>query len=73
MKIEDLIERLRGTQSPVSLSDFTRIVKHFGYTFDHATGSHSVFRNWSGRKFVAPVHNKRVKSVYVKLFLKEQE
>ncbi len=72
MKTEELIERLSASRSPVSFNDFKRVAKHFGFELDHATGSHYVFRNWSGKKFVVPVHNKRIKAVYLRLFLKEQ-
>jgi predicted RNA binding protein YcfA (HicA-like mRNA interferase family) len=73
MKIEMLIERLRDSHSPVSLSDFTRIAAHLGYSLDHVAGSHYVFRNWTGKKFVVPVHRKKIKPIYVRSFLKEQE
>jgi predicted RNA binding protein YcfA (HicA-like mRNA interferase family) len=73
MMIELLIQRLRHAHSPVTLPDFERIASHFGYVRDHVTGSHYVFRNWSGRKYVIPVHGKKVKSVYIRNFLKEQE
>ena len=73
MKIETLIQHLRHTHSPATLSEFEKIASHFGYVRDHVTGSHYVFRNWSGRKYVVPVHRKKIKSVYVQNFLKEQE
>jgi predicted RNA binding protein YcfA (HicA-like mRNA interferase family) len=73
MKIEVLIERLRDSHSPVPLSGFTRIAAHFGYSLDHVSGSHYVFRNWTGRKFVVPVHRKKIKAIYMRSFLKEQE
>jgi predicted RNA binding protein YcfA (HicA-like mRNA interferase family) len=73
MKIEALIQRLRHAHSPVPLSDFEKIASHFGYMRDRVTGSHHVFRNWSGRKYVVPIHGKKVKAVYIRNFLKEQE
>jgi predicted RNA binding protein YcfA (HicA-like mRNA interferase family) len=72
MNIEELIEQLRRTRSPVSLSVFTRIANHFGYELDHVRGSHHVFRNWTGRKYVVPVHKNAIKAVYVRNFIKEQ-
>jgi len=72
MKIERLIERLKETRSPVSLSEFTRVANHFGYFYDHTRGSHQVFRNWTGRKYVVPVHSGKVKALYVRNFIKEQ-
>ena len=73
MKVEDLIERLRHTHSPISLDDFTRVAGHFGYLLDHVSGSHYVFRNWTGRKYVTPVHKRKIKAVYVRNFIKGQE
>jgi predicted RNA binding protein YcfA (HicA-like mRNA interferase family) len=72
MRIEILIERLSESRSPVSLHDFARVAGHFGYSLDHVTGSHYVFRNWTGRKYVVPVHREKMKAVYVRNFIKEQ-
>lgn len=72
MKIENLVERLSESRSPASLADFARVAGHFGYSLDHVTGSHYVFRNWIGRKYVVPVHGGRIKAVYVRTFIKEQ-
>ncbi len=52
---------------------FNRIAEHFGFQFDHITGNHFVYRNWTGKKFVIPVHNKKIKALYVRKFIKEQE
>jgi len=73
MKIENLLERLRSTRSPVSIADFKRICSHFGYTLDHISGSHHVFRNWTGKKYVVPVHKGKIKAFYVRNFIKEQQ
>ena len=72
MVIERLIGQLKSTNSPCSLSDFNRVAQHYGFVLDHITGSHYVYRNWTGKKFIAPVHNKKIKSVYEKMFLKDQ-
>ena len=72
MKRENLIGKLRESRSPVSLADFTRVAGHFGYVLDHVTGSHYVFRNWTGRKYVVPVHKRRIKAIYIRNFIKEQ-
>ncbi|MEK7251214.1 MAG: type II toxin-antitoxin system HicA family toxin [Bacteroidota bacterium] len=73
MNIEKLIERLSKANSPTALSEFTRLAHHYGFVFDHATGSHHVFRHWTGRKYVVPVHQKRIKAVYARNFLEEQQ
>lgn len=73
MKIEELIRKLKHSKSPVSLSDFSKVAKYFGYSLDYVQGSHYVFRSWTGRKFIVPVHQNRIKAIYMKIFLKEQE
>lgn len=73
MKIEKLVESFKQSRSPVSLADFVRVAKYFGYSLDHIKGSHHVFRNWTGKKVVVPVHNQKVKAFYVRNFIKEQE
>lgn len=73
MKIETLIERLKEARSPVSLSEFIRVAKHFGYSHDDTRASRDVFRNWSGRRYVVPVHSRKIKAVYMRNFIKEQE
>ena len=72
MDIEALVQKLRSSRSPVTLSEFVRVAHHFGYELDHVRGSHHVFRNWAGRKYVVPVHREYVKAVYVRNFIKEQ-
>ena len=72
MDIEKLIERLSQSHSPVSLNEFKKVSAYFGYDLDHITGSHYIFRNWTGRKFSIPVHNNKIKPVYVRNFIKEQ-
>jgi predicted RNA binding protein YcfA (HicA-like mRNA interferase family) len=54
------------------MGDFVKVAAHFGYALDHVSGSHHVFRNWTGKKFVVPVHNKKVKAIYVRMFIKDQ-
>ncbi|MFH2004001.1 MAG: type II toxin-antitoxin system HicA family toxin [Bacteroidota bacterium] len=73
MEIEILITNIKRTHSPINLKDFNRIAEHFGFQLDHIKGSHFVYRNWTGKKFVIPVHNKKIKALYVRKFIKEQE
>lgn len=72
MDIDQLVKKLSRGHSPVSLKDFTKVAEHFGYVLDHVSGSHHVFRNWTGKKFVVPVHERRIKAIYVRVFIKEQ-
>ena len=72
MDIDQLIQKLARSHSPVSMGDFVKVAAHFGYALDHVSGSHYVFRNWTGKKFVVPVHNKKVKAIYVRMFIKDQ-
>ncbi len=72
MDIDEEIQRLKQARAPVGLREFTRVALHFGYSLNHITGSHHVFRNWSGRKFVVPVHRNKIKALYARNFIKEQ-
>ncbi|MBI5475348.1 MAG: type II toxin-antitoxin system HicA family toxin [Ignavibacteriales bacterium] len=73
MDIEKLIIKLKRSRLPISLAEFNKAAQHFGYSIDHIRGSHHVFRNWTGRKFVVPVHNNKIKAVYARIFIEEQE
>jgi predicted RNA binding protein YcfA (HicA-like mRNA interferase family) len=57
------VERMKKAHSPVSLNDFKLVADYFGFSLDHITGSHHVFRNWTGKKYVVPVHDKKIKAV----------
>ena len=73
MDIDKLIIKLKRNRSPVPLSEFNKVAQHFGYSIDHIRGSHYVFRNWTGRKFIVPVHSNKIKAVYARIFIEEQE
>lgn len=42
------------------------MLKEKNFLLDHVKGSHHVFKDAQGRTFTVPVHNKRVKAIYVK-------
>jgi predicted RNA binding protein YcfA (HicA-like mRNA interferase family) len=52
--------------SPVRFGVVLKMMKTKGYLLDHVKGAHHVFKNAQGRHYTIPVHNKRVKGVYVK-------
>ena len=64
---------MKKSNSPISIREFIQVAGHFGFTLDHVTGSHHVFRNWTGKKYVIPVHHKKIKAIYIRKFIKEQE
>lgn len=73
MNIEEKIERYKSSHSAISLNDFIKVAKYFGFVLDNISGSHHIFRNWTGKKFSIPVHNKKIKAFYARKFIKEQQ
>jgi predicted RNA binding protein YcfA (HicA-like mRNA interferase family) len=65
MPEEKLIERLKRSPHNATFSDLRRLLEVEGFVLERITGSHHVFRR-EGAVFVVPVHNNRMKSVYVK-------
>jgi predicted RNA binding protein YcfA (HicA-like mRNA interferase family) len=64
-KSEKIIEKLRRSPHNATFSDIRRMLEEEGFLLDRITGSHHIFRKGS-TIFAVPVHNNRVKSVYVK-------
>lgn len=65
MQRHKLIERLKNNPKGATFDDIRRLLLQEGFELDHVTGSHHIFKR-PGITFVIPVHNNRVKSVYVK-------
>ena len=64
-KKEKLLELLKNSPNNVTFGDIRKLLELEGFDLDRITGSHHIFK----RKeivLVIPVHNNRVKSVYVK-------
>ncbi len=65
MRKHKLLERLRNNLRGATFDDIRTLLSQEGFTLDRETGSHHIFKR-PGLTFVIPVHDNRVKSVYVK-------
>jgi predicted RNA binding protein YcfA (HicA-like mRNA interferase family) len=65
MRKRKLLERLKNNPKGATFDDIRTLLSQEGFQLDRVTGSHHIFKR-SGTTFVIPVHNNRVKSVYVK-------
>jgi predicted RNA binding protein YcfA (HicA-like mRNA interferase family) len=65
MRKRKLLERLKNNPKGASFEDIRTVLLQEGFRLDRVTGSHHIFKGL-GVTFVVPVHDKRVKSVYVK-------
>ena len=64
-RIEKLTERLKNNPANVSFNDIRKLLTHEDFRLERVTGSHHIFKRGPIR-FVIPVHNRRVKIIYVK-------
>lgn len=64
-KKEKLLELLRNSPNNVTFGDIRKLLELEGFDLDRITGSHHIFKK-NEIVLVIPVHNNRVKSVYVK-------
>lgn len=62
---EKLFERLKNNPSEATFADLRTVLNQNGFALERITGSHHIYKKGSVR-FVIPVHNRRVKKVYVK-------
>ncbi len=67
-KREKLRERLKNNPNNVRFSDIRKLLEHENFELDRVTGSHHIFIKGEVI-LVIPVHNNRVKTVYVKRVL----
>jgi len=67
-KKEKLLELLRNSPNNVTFGDIRKLLELEGFDLDRITGSHHIFKR-EEIVLVIPVHNNRVKSVYVKRFV----
>ena len=64
-KKEKLFDKLKNNPKDANFGDIRTLLENEGFTLERVTGSHHVFKK--GKIiFVIPVHNKKVKTVYVK-------
>ncbi len=64
-KKEKLLELLKSSPNNVTFGDIRKLLELEGFDLDRITGSHHIFKR-DEIVLVIPVHNNRVKSVYVK-------
>lgn len=69
-QIEKLLIKFQRTKTAVSFVDLRTLLAHFGYTEARQRGSHVHFRRVNSPSLTIPVHNGKVKIVYVKDILK---
>jgi predicted RNA binding protein YcfA (HicA-like mRNA interferase family) len=64
-KKDKLLQLLKNSPNNANFRDIRKLLESEGYSLDRVTGSHHIFKK-SETTFVIPVHNNRVKSVYVR-------
>lgn len=64
-KREKLRERLKNNPNNVTFSEIRKLLEQEGFLLDRITGSHHIFVK-DEITFVVPVHNNKVKTIYVK-------
>lgn len=64
-KREKLFDKISNNPKDVSFSDIRKLLEQEEFTLERVTGSHHVFKKDSVT-FVIPVHNNKVKTIYVK-------
>lgn len=69
-QMEKLIERMRMAKADVRFDDLTKLLSHYGYVNVRHRGSHFYFQKLSAPSLTIPVHNGRVKIIYVKEIIK---
>jgi len=57
--------RLKNNPNDATFSDIRKLLEQEGFVLDRITGSHHVFTK-DEITFVVPVHNNKVKTIYVK-------
>ncbi len=67
-KREKLLETIKNSPNNVTFAQIRKLLENSGFALDRITGSHHVFRR-NDIVFAIPVHNNRVKTVYVKRVL----
>lgn len=69
-KLKNKIEQEKPSKS-VTFDEIKKYLEHYNYHLDRITGSHHIFKNNRGESITLPVHNKRVKYVYIRKIKKE--
>jgi predicted RNA binding protein YcfA (HicA-like mRNA interferase family) len=64
-KREKLRERLKNNPNNATFSEIRKLLKQEGFVLDRIAGSHHIFTK-DDVTFVVPVHNNKVKTIYVR-------
>ena len=67
-KREKIIERLTNSPQNTTFADIRKLLEYEGFYLDRITGSHHIFK-YAETTFVIPVHNNRVKVIYIRKVL----
>ena len=67
-KREKLIERLTNSPQNATFTDIRNLLEYEGFYLDTVTDTHQIFI-YAEIIFVIPVHNNRVKAIYVRKVL----
>ncbi len=67
-KREKIIERLTNSPQNATFADIRNLLEYEGFYLDRVTGSHHIFK-YAETTFVIPVHNNKVKAIYVRKVL----
>jgi len=67
-KREKLHKRLKNNPNSSTFSDIRKLLEQEGFALDRITGSQHIFTK-DEITFVVPVHNRKVKTIYVKRVL----
>lgn len=69
-QLEKLIEKIKRSKTDVAFPDLVKLLSFAGYERARQKGSHVHFRKPNAPFFTVPVHQRKVKIVYVKEILK---
>jgi predicted RNA binding protein YcfA (HicA-like mRNA interferase family) len=64
-KREKLFDKISNNPNNVSFSDIRKLLEQEGFSLERITGSHHIFKK-GAITFVVPVHQNKVKIIYVK-------
>jgi predicted RNA binding protein YcfA (HicA-like mRNA interferase family) len=67
-KREKLIEQITNSPHNATFADIRKLLEYEGFYLDRVTGSHHIFK-YAETTFVIPVHNNKVKAIYVRKVL----
>jgi predicted RNA binding protein YcfA (HicA-like mRNA interferase family) len=67
-KREKLVDRLTNSPQNATFADIRSLLEYEGFYLDRVTGSHHIFK-YAELTFVIPVHDNRVKAIYVRKVL----